>query len=325
MLKEIHDKLTDLTEEELKILSGENSVNKSIYTDDRKFIIDSNKLLPNGELINIRKHTRFINFPSHNHNYIEFNYVYEGKFTQIIDNKKITLQKGELIFLNQYITHEIEASSEDDIIINFIIRPEFFDYIITLLDNENIISKFLLTTLYTDYDEGEYLYFKVSERKDIQDLVEKIITELYTPSIMKKATIKLLVGLLLVELVKNSQDIEIYSVDNYEKLLIIQSLKYIEEFYNKATLSKLAENLNQPDYKISKLIKKHTKMNFKELLQEKKLSKAIELIKSTNYSIVEIIELVGYENPTYFYKIFKEKFGMTPREYRKISMIQVVH
>jgi len=325
MLKEIHDKLTDLTEEELKILSGENSVNKSIYTDDRKFIIDSNKLLPNGELINIRKHTRFINFPSHNHNYIEFNYVYEGKFTQIIDNKKITLQKGELIFLNQYITHEIEASSEDDIIINFIIRPEFFDYIITLLDNENIISKFLLTTLYTDYDEGEYLYFKVSERKDIQDLVEKIITELYTPSIMSKATIKLLVGLLLVELVKNSQDIEIYSVDNYEKLLIIQSLKYIEEFYNKATLFELSEKLNQPDYKLSKLIKKHTKMNFKELLQEKKLSKAIELIKSTNYSIVEIIELVGYENPTYFYKIFKEKFGMTPREYRKISMIQVVH
>jgi len=318
MLKEIHDKLTNLTEEELKITSGENSVNKSIYTDDGKFIIDSNKLLANGELIDIRKHTRFINFPSHKHNYIEFNYVYQGKLTQIIDNKEITLQKGELIFLNQHITHEIQASREEDIIINFIIRPEFFDYIMTLLDNENIISKFLLTTLYTNYNEGEYLYFKVSERSYIQGLVEKIVTELYTPSIMSKATIKLLVGLLIVELVKNSQDIEIYSVDNYEKLLIIQSLKYIEEFYKKATLFELSDKLKQPDYKISKLIKKHTKMTFKELLQEKKLAKAIELVKSTNYSIVEIIELVGYENPTYFYKIFKEKFGMTPREYRKI-------
>ena len=48
---------------------------------------------------------------------------------------------------------------------------------------------------------------------------------------MSKATIKLLVGLLLVELVKNSQDIEIYSVDNYEKLLIIQSFKYICKTY----------------------------------------------------------------------------------------------
>lgn len=315
MLKDIHDKLMALTEEELRILNGESSVNKSIYTDEGKFIIDSNKLLQNGELISIRKHTRFINFPSHKHNYIEFNYVYQGQLSQIIDNKEITLQKGELIFLNQYITHEIKASNKEDIIINFIIRPEFFDYIITLLENENIISKFLLTTLYTDYDEGEYLYFKVSERKDIQDLVEKIINELYTTSIMKKATIKLLVGLLLVELIKNSQDIETYSVDNYEKMLIIQSLKYIEEFYNKATLLELSEKLNQPDYKLSKLIKKHTKMTFKELLQEKKLSKAVELIRSTEYSIAEIMEFIGYENPTYFYKIFREKFGMTPREY----------
>ncbi|WP_459477606.1 AraC family transcriptional regulator [Clostridium saccharoperbutylacetonicum] len=316
MLKEIHDKLIALTEEESQILNGEASVNKSLYTDEGNFVIDSNKLLPTGELIDIRKHTRFINFPSHKHNYIEFNYVYQGKLIQIIDNKEIILQKGELIFLNQYITHEIKASNEDDIIINFIIRPEFFDYIITLLDNENIISKFLLTTLYTDYEEGEYLYFKVSERENIQDLIEKIIIELYAPSIMSKATIKLLVGLLIVELIKNSQDIEIYSVDNYEKMLIIQSLKYIDEYYNTGTLSEIAANLKQPDYKLSKLIKKHTGMTFKELLQERKLSKAVELIKSTNYSIVDLIGIIGYENPTYFYKIFKEKFGMTPREYK---------
>ncbi|NRZ61850.1 YesN/AraC family two-component response regulator [Clostridium beijerinckii] len=183
---------------------------------------------------------------------------------------------------------------------------------LSILNGENSVDR----SIYTDYDEGEYLYFKVSERKNIQELLEKIIIELYTNSIMKKATIKLLVGLLLVELVKNSQDIETYSVDNYEKMLIIQSLKYIEEFYSTATLLEVSEKLNQPDYKLSKLIKKHTKMTFKELLQEKKLSKAVELIKLTEYSIIEIIEFVGYENPTYFYKIFKKKFGMTPREYK---------
>ena len=272
--------------------------------------------MPNNELISIRKHTRFINFPSHKHNYIEFNYVYQGKLIQIIDNKEIILQKGELIFLNQCINHEIKTSSKEDIIINFIIKPEFFEYILVLLDNDNIISKFLMTMLYKYYDKGEYLYFKVSKRKSIQELLEKIIIELYTPSAMSKTTIKLLVGLLLVELIKNSQDIEIYSVDNYEKLVLIEALKYIEEFYNSGTLAELSEQLNIPDYKLSKLIKKHTKMTFKELLQEKKLSKAIELIKSTDYHMVEIIERVGYENQTHFYKIFKEKFGMTPRQYK---------
>lgn len=93
MIKEIYDKLVCLTEEELKIINGETYINKSIYTDERNFIIDSNKLLTNDELISIRKHTRFIDFPSHKHNYIEFNYVYQGKLTQIIDKKEITLQR----------------------------------------------------------------------------------------------------------------------------------------------------------------------------------------------------------------------------------------
>ena len=52
-------------------------------------------------------------------------------------------------------------------------------------------------------------------------------------------------------------------------------------------------------------IKKYTKMNFKELLHKRKLSKA-----------VEIIDFIGYENPSYFYKIFKEKFKVMIREYK---------
>jgi len=316
MREDTNKRLLELTEEEKNILNGKIEIDKSLYTDDGQFIIDSKKLLHNNELIAIRKHTRFINFPKHKHNYIEFNYVYEGTLTEIIDDKEIKLKKGELIFLNQSITHEIEASKEEDIIINFIIKPEFFDYLITLLDKDNIISKFLLTTLYKNYREGEYLYFKVSHRKNIQEFMVKIIEELYNPAIMSEATIKLLVGLLIVELIKNSQDIETYSVDNFEKMMIIQSYKYIDEFYKIATLSQLAKDLKQPDYKLSKLIKKHTGMNFKELLQEKRLSKAIELLKGTELTVVEIIEEIGYENPTYFYKIFKAKFGGTPKEFK---------
>ena len=131
MRKDIYQRLIALTEEEENILNGEENVNKSLYTDNGEFIVDSRKLLQTGELIDIRRHTRFVHFPKHKHNYIEFNYVYSGQLTQTIDEKKITLKQGELIFLNQYITHEIEASGEEDIIINFIIKPEFFDYIKT--------------------------------------------------------------------------------------------------------------------------------------------------------------------------------------------------
>ncbi|WP_236882424.1 hypothetical protein [Clostridioides difficile] len=44
---------------------------------------------------------------------------------QTIDEYKINLKQGELIFLNQHVIHEIEASNEEDIIINFIINQSF--------------------------------------------------------------------------------------------------------------------------------------------------------------------------------------------------------
>lgn len=129
MRNDIFDKLMELTEEEKEILEGKHGVDQSIYTDDKQFIIDSKKILADRQLINIRKHTRFVEFPAHKHNYIEFNYVYKGKLTEIIHNKKIELQEGEIIFLNKNITHAIEKSLEGDIIINFIIKPEFFDFL----------------------------------------------------------------------------------------------------------------------------------------------------------------------------------------------------
>lgn len=317
MKEYIHNKLLELTEEESRLLYDSNEVNKDIYTDQSQFIVDSNKLLNTGELIHIRKHTRFVKFPEHKHNFIEFNYVYQGELRQKIYGKEIHLKKGELLFLNQHITHEIEASKEEDIIINFIIKPEFFDYIISLLENDNPVINFLISTLYTNCSEGEYLHFKVSKNKEIQDIVESIIVELYEGDIVSKAKTKLLVGLLLVELIKSTEDMEVFSGDNYEKKMIIDILKYIDDNYKDASLIQISYILKQNDYKVSKLIKKHLNCTFKELLQDKKLTKSAELLIYTNMPITQIIEEVGYENLTYFYKIFKAKYNMTPKDYRK--------
>lgn len=303
-----------------EILEGNHSINQSLYTDDKQFIIDSKKILSDDQLINIRKHTRFIEFPAHKHNYIEFNYVYKGKLTEIIHNKKIMLEKGEIIFLNKDIIHSIEKSSNDDIIINFIIKPEFFDFILNLSERDNIIFSFLLKSIYLNKNnKGEYLYFKVSDEKGIQEILEKIIIEIYEPNIMSSTTIKLLVGLLIVELIKKPNNIEVYSEDNYDNLITIEVLKYIDKNYTNATLFEIAKTLKQPHYKISKLVKKQTNMTFKELLQEKRLNKAKQLLNETDISVVEIISLVGYENLTYFYKIFKEKYGYTPKNYKSIE------
>lgn len=315
--KKILSYLMNLTEEEQQILTGQSLINKDLYTEKKDFEIDAKKLLHNDELINIRKHTRFIDFPEHKHNYIEMAYILQGEMIQKIKGKEIKLKKGEIIFLNQHITHEIKASSKEDIIINFIIKPEFFEYILNLIDKENIISKFLFSTIYGGSRKGEYICFYVGNIKNVQNIIEQVINEIINMSTLGKSKIKFLVGLLLIELLNNPQTIVSYSEENYDIKLMMEILKYIDESYEEANLTKLCETLHQQDYKICKLIKKNTGLTFKELVQEKRIEKAIELLKSTDYAIEDIIRRVGYENDSYFYRIFKKKFGLSPKEYKK--------
>lgn len=319
--KKILSYLMNLTEEEQQILTGQSLINKDLYTEKKDFEIDAKKLLHNDELINIRKHTRFIDFPEHKHNYIEMAYILQGEMIQKIKGKEIKLKKGEIIFLNQHITHEIKASSKEDIIINFIIKPEFFEYILNLIDKENIISKFLFSTIYGGSRKGEYICFYVGNIKNVQNIIEQVINEIINMSTLGKSKIKFLVGLLLIELLNNPQFIVSYSEENYEIKLMMEILKYIDESYEEANLTKLCETLHQQDYKICKLIKKNTGLTFKELVQEKRIEKAIELLKSTDYAIEDIIRRVGYENDSYFYRIFKKKFGLSPKEYKKSNII----
>lgn len=317
MKKDILEELLQITEEEQDILEQRTNVSKELYTSKSNFIIESEKFLSKDKMIMVRKHTRFVDFPLHKHDYIEVNYVYYGELKQTVGGRPITLRKGELLLLNQHIEHEIKACSTDDIVINFIIRPEFFEFIFSFLSSENIISDFLINSLYNNTQSGQFLYFKVAEMESIQDLVGKMIYEILYPSTFSESEIKLYMGLFMIELIKNSDKVERKEEASLQHYLIVESLKYIEENFKDGSLYELAERLNQSHYGLSKTIKKATGHTFKELLQERRLIRAKELLEGTVLPITSIIEQVGYDNVSYFYRIFKTKYGLTPNEYKK--------
>lgn len=82
------------------------------------------------------------------------------------------------------------------------------------------------------------------------------------------------------------------------------------------TLNMLAEQFYlHPNY-LSRLFKEKTGKNFSEYLTEVRLEKAEELLCHSDYKIIEICAMTGYDNPRYFSKMFKQHTGMTPREFR---------
>jgi len=66
---------------------------------------------------------------------------------------------------------------------------------------------------------------------------------------------------------------------------------------------------------LSKIFKNVTNTKLSEYIIDFRLNQAAELIEKTNLSINNISFNVGIENTSYFYRIFKKKFGITPKEY----------
>jgi AraC family L-rhamnose operon regulatory protein RhaS len=308
--------LEQITEEEQEILNGSREVKKAIYTTGSGFTIDSRKMLESGNVIALRTHTRFIRFPLHTHNYVELMYVCKGSITHIIEGKKVVVDKGELLFLNQHTTHEILPAGIDDIGINFIILPEFFDVTFSMVGRDNVLANFLVGMLKHDSSQGQYLHFKVSDSLQIQNLMENMIHSLIHRQGNEGRINQTTMGLLFLHLLNETRHIEESMPNQYENMILMSTLRYIEQNYTTASLTELCDNLNQSIYSLSRLIKSGTGFNFKELLQRKRMNKAVELLCDTALPVDDIINAVGYENNSYFYRKFKERYGMTPRDYR---------
>jgi YesN/AraC family two-component response regulator len=124
--------------------------------------------------------------------------------------------------------------------------------------------------------------------------------------------------LIFTELLKTFQYDTNQSLSNSKgSATVIDILNYLEENYMTCTLASTANHFNfHPNY-LSALIKKSTNKSFKELIQAQKLTRCSILLSNSNMPIYEIAAEVGYQNLNFFYKKFKDYFGITPNEFRQ--------
>lgn len=316
MEKEILEQLKIITEEEQRILSGENGIDKKLYMSNEKDVVDARKLLDAGKMIQVRAHTRFVHFPKHTHNYIEVIYMCSGETHHVINGTDIILKTGELLFLSQNATQEIYAAGEHDIAVNFIIQPEFFDDGLQMLGSEeSLLRNFIIECLKGGSDSSGYLHFKVADILPVQNLVENLIWTIMNKQSNKRKINQVTMGLLFLQLMNYMDKLETNEGDEQQKL-IISVLSYIEEHYKDGELSELAEMMHYDFYWLSKEIKKRTGMTYTELVQTKRLSQAAYLLSTTTLSVLHVAMAVGYDNISYFHRIFQKKYNMTPRAYR---------
>lgn len=99
-------------------------------------------------------------------------------------------------------------------------------------------------------------------------------------------------------------------------MLMTEIEKYIRNNIRTASLEELSSILGYSLVYTGNLIKKVMGQSFSKLLQKKRCSIAADMLLHTDMSIHEIICFVGYENESFFRRIFKEKYGKNPLEFR---------
>ena len=102
-------------------------------------------------------------------------------------------------------------------------------------------------------------------------------------------------------------------------LVIHKAIKLIHERYQSGlTLEEMAHMLNlTPEY-LSTLFNKEVGKPFTAYMKDFRIKKAIELLLQSDLKTFEIAERIGYPDPKYFNRVFKEATGMAPGEYQKV-------
>ncbi len=297
----MYDKLPNITDNK----------GRKIYTfDDSTLVTTAN--------IKISKHSRYSIVPMHTHTFLELSYVYCGKLEEIVNDKKVILSKDQIIIVDTGVPHFILPTSEEDIIINILIRKEYFSTsFLSRLSTKGIISEFLVNAISDKKNHDNYLIFNSETSRRIPNIIRELMCEYFDKSLCSEEIIDCYMILLFSELLRvfqyDSNKSQSYSSG---RATIIDILQYLEDNFMTCTLASTATHFNfHPNY-LSALIKKTTNKSFKELIQAHKLTKASISLINTDVPIYEISNEIGYDNLSFFYKKFKNYFGITPNEYR---------
>ncbi|GAB4410792.1 MAG: hypothetical protein OHK0032_06590 [Thermodesulfovibrionales bacterium] len=108
------------------------------------------------------------------------------------------------------------------------------------------------------------------------------------------------------------------TVESRDEFIMDGIATYIEEKYMEGlTLDKLAAMAGMNKFRLCRAFKGRFGQTFKSYLNSVRIKNAAELLKSPDLSISEIAYIAGYGSIVHFERIFKERYGISPVEYRR--------
>lgn len=263
--------------------------------------------------------------PYHRHSYYLINYSYKGNYDAFISNEQVQIKEHDLYISQPYVPHYLlQHDSDEDCIVSIRIRKELLLHALmpVLPKNDSMQNFFLMPLTNNTNYQPQYLLIHPTEilEKPIKNIIEILMTEYVEMNVgyetIMDSGLAMLFSLISRSYLHSQKQSTRKQQSSHSEYIIENMLKYMSNHCISITLNELASIFHyHPNY-VSALIQRETGQSFTDLLRKYRLNRACTLLKTSSLSVEEIASLVGYVHVSNFYRVFKQEYHMSPREYR---------
>lgn len=271
----------------------------------------------------IYKGTISPSFPSiatHWHEEIEVIIVLDGSCNYRINLDSFLINKGDILIIGSQSLHSLTS------IPNKNMTWASFVFNINMLKSsstDGALLKYIAPLLNHEHQLPIILKDNIDCYSKIFDVIEDIIYCYYEKDIayeleLKSLLFKFFSLLYKNDLIKKHQSKNNLTINTTDKIKLV--LNYINDHYSEdISINTLAELCEYSEYHFMRFFKKHIGLTCVQYINNLRLEKSSILLTSTNNAIMDVSLEVGFDNLSYFNKLFKRKYNLTPKEFRTIN------
>ncbi|MEM6619116.1 MAG: AraC family transcriptional regulator [Pseudomonadota bacterium] len=155
------------------------------------------------------------------------------------------------------------------------------------------------------------------DQKQIAGRFDRIQAEFNTTGLGRNRAVEYLVGLLTVNVARMAEKHAKRPEDNASRRLMEAFVNALERDYRSAkTLTQYAADLGVTPTHLTRVCQQTNGKSASRMIQERVLTEARQMLTNTDHKILEISNRLGFSSPAYFTRLFSQKQGQTPKEFR---------
>lgn len=258
--------------------------------------------------------------PTHWHEEVEVIIVLDGSCDYRVDLNSFVINKGDILIVGPQKIHSFTS------ILDKTMTWASFVFNINMLksyDTDGALLKYIAPLLNHEHELPIIIQDNIECYKSIFNTIEKIIYCYYEKDIAYELELKSLLFNFFALLYKNNliekqKNKNTLTINNTDKIKL--TLNYINEHYSEdISINTLSELCEYSEYHFMRFFKKHIGLTCIQYINNLRLEKSSILLTSTNNPIMDISLEVGFDNLSYFNKLFKRKYNLTPKEFRNVN------